>query len=117
MVILAPCANKRRKPVAPAPFRTKSGTKNVARQGGSGLLKSRGKGRAQISLLTAAAPGDDRYTHLAEQWTARLRAPIDSQSSAKGLLFYYGAALGAILKGNALAREIALAGVKSLAAM
>jgi unsaturated chondroitin disaccharide hydrolase len=67
--------------------------------------------------LTAAASGDDRYTHLAEQWTARLRARIGSQSSAKGLLFYYGAALGAILKRDALAREIALAGAKSLAAM
>ena len=67
--------------------------------------------------LTAAASGDHRYARTAEQWTARLRSRIDSQTSAKGLLFYYGAALGAILQGNALAREIAIAGASSLAAM
>lgn len=67
--------------------------------------------------LTAATIGDDHYARLAERWTARLRARIDSQTSAKGLLFYYGAALGAILSHNALAREIAILGAKSLAAM
>jgi len=67
--------------------------------------------------LTAAATGDHRYARLAEGWTARLRSRIDSQTSARGLLFYYGAALGAILHGNALAREIAIAAARSLAAM
>jgi unsaturated chondroitin disaccharide hydrolase len=67
--------------------------------------------------ITAAASGDERYVRLAERWTAPLRARVDSQTSAKGLLFYYGAAVGAILKGNAMAREIAIAGAKSLAAM
>jgi unsaturated chondroitin disaccharide hydrolase len=67
--------------------------------------------------LTAASTGDDRYVRLGRKWTAPLRARIDSQSSAKGLLFYYGAAAGAILCGDELAREIALAGAKSLAAM
>jgi len=67
--------------------------------------------------LTAAATADQRYARLAERWTAKLRSRIDSQTSAKGLLFYYGAALGAILDGNALAREIAIAGARSLAAM
>lgn len=67
--------------------------------------------------LTATATGDNHYTRLAQGWTTRLRSRIDSQTSAKGLLFYYGAALGAILDGNALAREIAIAGARSLAAM
>lgn len=66
--------------------------------------------------LTANASGDDRYTRLAEGWTARLRSRVDSQTSARGLLFYYGAALGAILKGNALARELAIVAARSLAA-
>ena len=57
--------------------------------------------------LTAAA-GDDRYIRPAQKWIAPLRARIDSQSSAKGLLFYYGAAVGAILCDDRLAREVAL---------
>ena len=67
--------------------------------------------------LTAASVGGARYVGLAEKWTRPLRARIDSQTSAKGLLFYYGAAAGAILCGNRLAREIALAGAQALAAM
>jgi len=59
--------------------------------------------------LTAAASGDNRYARLAEEWTARLRSRVDSQSSARGLLFYYGAAVGAILNDNALARKLAIA--------
>lgn len=66
--------------------------------------------------LTAAASKDDRYARLAEGWTARLRPGVDSQTSARGLLFYYGAAVGAILTGNTLAREIAIAAARSLAA-
>jgi unsaturated chondroitin disaccharide hydrolase len=66
--------------------------------------------------LTAAASGDDRYTRLGEEWAARLHSRLNSQTSARGLLFYYGAALGAILKGSATARELAIAGARSLAA-
>jgi unsaturated chondroitin disaccharide hydrolase len=65
--------------------------------------------------LTAAATNDQRYARLAEHWTARLRPRVDSQSSARGLLFYYGAALGAILTGNAMARELGIAAARSLA--
>jgi unsaturated chondroitin disaccharide hydrolase len=67
--------------------------------------------------LTATATGDDRYAQLAARWTTKLRQRTESQTSAKGLLFYYGAALGSILHGNAVAHEIALAGAHSLAAM
>ncbi len=66
--------------------------------------------------LTAAATGDDRYARLGADWTERLRARVDSQTSARGLLFYYGAALGAILKGDAAARELGIAAARSLAA-
>jgi unsaturated chondroitin disaccharide hydrolase len=66
--------------------------------------------------LTAFATRNDRYAREAEQWTARLHPRIDSQSSSRGLLFYYGAALGAILTGNAMARELGIAASKALAA-
>jgi unsaturated chondroitin disaccharide hydrolase len=66
--------------------------------------------------LTAATRHDDSYARVAEEWTGRLRSRVDSQSSARGLLFYYGAALGAILNGNALGRELAIAAARSLAA-
>jgi unsaturated chondroitin disaccharide hydrolase len=67
--------------------------------------------------LTAATVDDAGYGRLAEEWTVRLRSRIDSQTSARGLLFYYGAALGAILKGDSTARELAIAAAQSLAAM
>ena len=67
--------------------------------------------------LTAHATGEPRYVELAERWTLPLRARIASNSAAKGLLFYYGAAIGDILCGNAIARELAIGGAQSLAAM
>ena len=67
--------------------------------------------------LTAYATGDRRYVELAERWTEPLRMRIGSNSSAKGLLFYYGAAVGAILCDDALGRELAIAGAQALAAM
>jgi unsaturated chondroitin disaccharide hydrolase len=67
--------------------------------------------------LTAYATADQGYIELAENWTARLRPRLKSKSAAKGLLFYYGAALGAILCANSPARELAIDGARSLAAM
>jgi unsaturated chondroitin disaccharide hydrolase len=67
--------------------------------------------------LTAHATGDRRYVELAERWTEPLHARLTSNSAAKGLLFYYGAALGDLLCANPLARELAIAGAQSLAAM
>ena len=67
--------------------------------------------------LSAASTGDGRYVKWAEQWTERLRARIHSDTVFRGFLFYYGAALGAILLGNPSAREIALLGAKGLASM
>ncbi len=65
--------------------------------------------------LAAASTGEARYLRWAEQWTERLRARIDSDTVFRGFLFYYGAALGAILLGHPIAREIALLGAKGLA--
>jgi unsaturated chondroitin disaccharide hydrolase len=67
--------------------------------------------------LTAHATGDAHYVELGERWTAALRVRLASNSAAKGLLFYYGAALGDLLCANPLARELAIAGAKSLAVM
>lgn len=53
-----------------------------------------------ILWLTARATGDERYGRMAANWTERLRPRVESETSAKGLLFYYGAALGAILRRN-----------------
>lgn len=66
--------------------------------------------------LCAASTGEARYLRWAEQWTERLRARIDSDTVFRGFLFYYGAALGAILLGHPDAREIGLQGAKGLAA-
>ncbi|MFQ5521647.1 MAG: glycosyl hydrolase [Candidatus Methylomirabilia bacterium] len=67
--------------------------------------------------LSSASTGDSRYLRWAQQWTERLRARIHSETAFRGFLFYYGAALGAILEGDPIAREIALLGAKGLAAM
>jgi unsaturated chondroitin disaccharide hydrolase len=70
-----------------------------------------------ILWLSVHATGAERYARMAANWTERLRPRVDSETSAKGLLFYYGAALGAILGHNATARELALAAARSLADM
>lgn len=67
--------------------------------------------------LSAMSTGEARYLRWAEQWAERLRSRIHSDTVFRGFLFYYGAALGAILLGHAGAREIALQGAKGLASM
>ncbi len=64
--------------------------------------------------LLAASTGEGPSLRWAEHWTERLRARIDSDTVFRGFLFYYGAALGAILLGHPVAREIALLGAKGL---
>ena len=51
----------------------------------------------------------------ARRWTERLRPRIGSESVFRGFLFYYGAALGAILHGEAPARDLALMAAQRLA--
>lgn len=67
--------------------------------------------------LSAYSTGAEHYARMAANWTERLRPRADSESAAKGLLFYYGAALGAILGQHATAHQLALAATRSLAAM
>jgi len=67
-------------------------------------------------LWLAARYGDDpRARTWAADWTTRLRPRAESDTVFRGFLFYYGAALGALLCGDAAAREIALAGAHGLA--
>jgi unsaturated chondroitin disaccharide hydrolase len=66
--------------------------------------------------LTARYGDDPRARTWARDWTARLRPRADSDTVFRGFLFYYGAALGAMLCGDAAAREVALAGARGLAA-
>jgi len=65
--------------------------------------------------LAAAHGGDARHAAWASEWTERLRPRARSETVFRGFLFYYGAALGAILRGDAAAREIALEGARGLA--
>src|SRR5919108_3387275 len=68
-------------------------------------------------LWLAARFGDDRRARSwAAQWTARLAPRASSDTVFRGFLFYYGAALGALLCGDGGARETALAGAHGLAA-
>jgi unsaturated chondroitin disaccharide hydrolase len=73
-------------------------------------------GMLWLSAATALNRADrERYLGWAEKWTARLRARVHLNSSSRGLLFYYGAALGAILMNHQSARELALEAAKLLA--
>ena len=51
----------------------------------------------------------------ARRWTERLRPRTGSESVFRGFLFYYGAALGDILHGEATARDLALEAAERLA--
>src|SRR3989442_15859807 len=67
-------------------------------------------------LWLAARYGDDpRSRGWAAEWTARLAPRADSDTVFRGFLFYYGAALGWLLCGDASARDVALAGPHGLA--
>lgn len=67
-------------------------------------------------LGAAAGPAADRerWVGWARRWMALLRPRVDSDSSARALLFYYGAALGSILCGDGDARALALDAARSL---
>jgi unsaturated chondroitin disaccharide hydrolase len=67
-------------------------------------------------LWLAARYGDDRRARAwAGDWTARLRPRAQSDTVFRGFLFYYGAALGTLLCGDAAARDVALDGARGLA--
>lgn len=59
--------------------------------------------------------GDEAYRHHALRWAELLRARVDSKTVFRGFLFYYGAALGAIISGDETATEIAVDGARAFA--
>ena len=63
--------------------------------------------------LAAKSTGGARYRRWALEWAERLRPRATSDTAFRGFLFYYGAALGAIIHGDPKAREIALEGARS----
>jgi unsaturated chondroitin disaccharide hydrolase len=65
--------------------------------------------------LAAHSTGEAHYRRWAQQWTERLRPRAPSDTIFRGVLFYYGALLGAVLLADALARLVALEGAKGLA--
>jgi len=68
-------------------------------------------------LWLAARYGEDpRCRTWASRWTERLAPRARSETVFRGFLFYYGAALGSLLCGDAAARDVALAGAHGLAA-
>ncbi len=68
-----------------------------------------------LCWLAAHATGDDRYRRWALEWAERLRPRAASDTVFRGFLFYYGALLGAVLLGDARARDIALEGARGWA--
>lgn len=53
----------------------------------------------------------------AEHWAERLRPRAHSQTVFRGFLFYYGAAIAAILYDNPIGREVGLLGAQELATL
>ena len=69
-------------------------------------------GQLWLALL---ASGDARYRTLAEAALARLEVRLGRDNVLNGLVFYYGAALGAQLDGNALGASMGRRGAVALA--
>ena len=67
--------------------------------------------------LTLATTKEQKYLDWAERWTELLRPRVQSENIFRSFLFYYGAALGDILIGNSLAREVGLLGARGLATL
>jgi unsaturated chondroitin disaccharide hydrolase len=65
--------------------------------------------------LAATATGEDRYRGSAATWAERLRPRARSETAFRGFLFWYGAAIGALLHGDQVGRAVALEGAFSLA--
>ena len=67
--------------------------------------------------LAYAATKEQKYLDWAERWTELLRPRAPTETIFRGFLFYYGAALGDILMGNPLAKDVGLSGAKGLATL
>ncbi|HLN87689.1 MAG TPA: hypothetical protein VK200_14530, partial [Candidatus Limnocylindrales bacterium] len=60
---------------------------------------------------------EDELLLRAEHWAERLRPRAHSQTVFRGFLFYYGAAIAAILHDNPIGREVGLLGAQELATL
>lgn len=65
--------------------------------------------------LAAARNGEDHLRRAAASWAERLRPRARSESAYRGVIFWYGAAIGARLHGDQVARAVALEGALGLA--
>lgn len=65
--------------------------------------------------LAALASGEARYVSLAEAAMRRLEVRLPIDNVLNGLVFYYGAAIGALLKRSKPAAELARKGAQALA--
>lgn len=66
--------------------------------------------------LAAATTTDSQWHQLALEWSERLSPRAASETVFRGFLFWYGAAIGAVLLDDQRAGQIALDGARSLAA-
>jgi len=60
---------------------------------------------------------DEYFLFQAEHWAERLRPRTQSQTVFRGFLFYYGAAIAAILLDNPIGRELGISGARELATL
>ena len=67
--------------------------------------------------LAYATTGRRECLEWAERWTEMLRPRARSENIFRSFLFYYGAALGAILVNNPLGREVGILGARGLATL
>jgi unsaturated chondroitin disaccharide hydrolase len=65
--------------------------------------------------LATYATSENRYRQWALRWTEQLRPRATSETVFRGFLFYYGAALGDVLCGEELARNVGVEGARGLA--
>ncbi|MCL6648713.1 MAG: glycoside hydrolase family 88 protein [Chloroflexi bacterium] len=65
--------------------------------------------------LSAATTAHAPFRSWAQEWTRKLLPRVHSDTVFRGFLFYYGAALGDLLLGDPVGREVGLAGAQALA--
>ena len=70
-----------------------------------------------LGAATGPTANRERWLAWARKFSIRLRPRLASDSSSRALLFYYGAALGAILCNDREARDLALEAARALAGM
>lgn len=70
---------------------------------------------AGLLWLAARASGEARWRSAAREAMHRLESRLPVDNVLNGLVFYYGAALGAVLEGDAAARELGGRGARALA--